>query len=398
MTYRNKLRVIVKIADIHIGARLITAEEFKYQLYERFIKPISELAILDVICIAGDLSDLPLSFNSKLSEVYLWFVDCVMKIAKDKNASVIIVEGTKSHDADQLNNIRFYEKDKDLELHICDKPTVIHTKGMRVYALPDIHVKDKKEEEELYNYPDKHFDFIVGHGSITETQFMKQESEHSISKNIVYVSKELVRMSKSGVYFGHIHGPLQFRRHIYYINSFLRFIHGEEAPKGYLISLYVPETGQYKTERVINDLAFNFNTYSMKHQDFERFDIEDIIKKINKFIDDYKVDRLRLDIQYLSTDPNVAKIHIIRNYYSKGKYAIIVNKMKLRSLSHKEAEMEQATSDKVVDEKKYLIDKSIKFEEKLQRFIKEEYQVDISLKKLEILLMSDELLSRDEPI
>lgn len=395
MAYRDKIKVGVTIGDIHIGVKLITPQEIKTQLYEEFIKPVDSMAILDYIAIAGDLAHCQLSFDSAYAEVYLWFIDTVAKICKSRHIPLIICRGTLSHDFDQLNNIRFYEKDKDLDIYIVEHPTVIETAGLKFYVLPDIYVKSDKDEASIYDYPDNAFDIIIGHGSITETQFIKQEAEHTIAKNIVYNSKQLTRMTKGPIMFGHIHSPLKFRNQIYYTNSFTRFAHGEEAPKGYLVSIYLPNEEKFMVERVINKLAFNLNTYKIKHVEFEKHEVENIIERILHFIKKHNVDRLALDVQYLDTDRNAAKIHIIKNFFNTGKYSKIVNKMKFKAMTMKEAEIEE-TKETTLEQnsQSYLLDPSLTFTEKLHRFIKEKEGIDIPVQKLDILLLSDQLLIR----
>lgn len=386
------MRIGVHCADIHLGVRLISADDFKYQLYESFIKPLSKMMFVDFITINGDISDCPLSFNSKIAETYLWFFDSIVDIAKQKNSAIIVIKGTLSHECDHLNNVKFYLNDKDLEIHFVEEPTVIETRGVRLYCLPDIYVKSEEEEKKIYDYPDRHFDYILGHGSITETQFVKQETEHSISKNIVYNSKELIRMSKGPILFGHIHQNLEYRKRIFYINSFTRFSHSEEEPKGFMVTAYDCESSKFLAERIENKLAFKFNTFFMKHNEFEKMDINEIVERIDRFIEKNSVDRLCLDIQYMNTSANIAKIQVLRNYYGKHK---VVNKLKFKSLSVKEVEILDNIEEQQTNSKDYLRDKSLKFEEKLQRFIKEEYGEFIPLEKLQLLITSDELLTRD---
>jgi len=391
MSYRNKIRVIVSIADIHLGVKSITAEEFKYQLYERFIKPIDEMMILDLITINGDISHLSLSFNSKMTEVYLWFFDSIVSIAKKKNASIIVIKGTLSHDYDQIDNVKFYKSDTDI--FFADEPAIIETKGLKIYCLPDIYIKDRKEEKALYKYPNNNFDLILGHGSVTETQFIKQDSEYAISKNIIYNSKELMRICKGPILFGHLHIYMNIKDKIFYTGSFLRFIHGEELDKGFLVTAYIPETGKFITERVLNDLAFNFNTYTINHNRFDKLDVDEIIQKVNSFIDKYKVNKLYLDISYINTDVNISKIYILRNYCAKNK---IINKIRLKVLSKKEAELNDSHERELNQKEKYLMDKSIRFEEKLQKFIEKKYKIKLPIDKIETVLMSDELLVRGD--
>lgn len=390
MAYRDRIRIAVHISDIHIGAPGISGEEFKYQLYERFIKPLETMAIIDLITFNGDISHESLPFNSKFSEVYIWLFTTIIEIANKHRASIIIVKGTLSHEFNQLNNLKVF---KTNDVYIVEEPTVLYIKGLKIYCIPDIHIKNSDEEKALYQYKDGEFDIIVGHGHVTETQFITQDGEYSINKNIIYNTKQLLRMCKGYIVFGHIHTYMQIKERLFYTGSFLRYIHGEELSKGFLVAAYIPENNKFIMERVINDLAFNFNEYEIKHTKFDDLSAEDIVKKVEKFISAYSVDRLCLTISYVNTDINIAKINILRKYFDKNK---IVNKLKFKALSKKESDLliqqEEATIDH--KDKKYLIDKSLRFEEKLQRFIKEEYGVELPLEKIETVLYTDNLLLR----
>ena len=388
MSYRDKIIVSSHIADIHIGVSCIDPYDMKYQLNEMYIKKLKELAILDIITINGDLSHDILSFNSKHSEIYIWFINKIKEIAEEKDAIIIIILGTLSHDFDQMDNLKVYQSDR---IHFVKEPMVVEVKGLKIYCLPDIHIKDNKEETALYEYEDKYFDMILGHGSVTETQFITQEGENHISKNIVYNTKELIRMCKGPIIFGHIHVYMKIKGVLYYVSSFTRFIHGEEADKGTLLSVYIPESWKFKVERIINSLAFNFNEYNIGHHAFAEMDANDIIVKIETFIKDYRVDRLSIIANYISNDINIAKVNILRNYFSKNK---TVNKMRFKSLTEKEAEFIRKEVE-IDESKRYLVDKSIPFEEALQRFIKEEYGEFIPLEKIETILYNDKLITRN---
>lgn len=387
MTYREQIRVSAHIADIHLGVRAISGEDFKKQLYEVFLKPISELSILDLITVNGDVAHLALSFNSVLSEVYIWFFDQIVKIANQKDAAIIVIQGTLSHDCDQLANVKHYKN--KAEIYFVEEPTVLEVKGMRIYGLPDIHVASKEEEQALYAYPDNYFDMVLFHGSVTETQFMAQESEHAITKNIIYNTKQLLRMTKGPILGGHIHTYMQIQERLYYISSFTRFAHGEEGDKGAMITAYLPETGQFVAERIINHLAPNFNLYQVKPQLFAKYDADELIKKINDFADKHNVHRLTLEFTYELTDANVAKLQILRTYFSRDKR---VTNIKTKMLSKKELDIFEKTEKNIDESKKYLVDKGMTVPEKLQRFIMEEFKVDIPLTKVMTILTSDELL------
>ena len=95
-------KIFVCLADLHIGNKNVPAKEMKRQLKEHFFKEVKKYKYLDGIFILGDILHTIVSLNSEYSEVYLWFIDQVYKLARKKNSTVIIIKGTQSHDNDQL--------------------------------------------------------------------------------------------------------------------------------------------------------------------------------------------------------------------------------------------------------------------------------------------------------
>ena len=110
---------------------------------------------LDGIFLAGDILHTIISLNSDYSELYMWFIDQVYKIAKKKKSTVIIIRGTPAHDNNQLENIKSYEHNDDgVDFRIYETIEEITIWGnYKVLILPDVKVKDKKEFEDQTSYP-----------------------------------------------------------------------------------------------------------------------------------------------------------------------------------------------------------------------------------------------------
>ena len=89
--------VEVHIADIHFGA---VDPEKEYQiLVEQFIKPISNLKF-DILSIDGDLFDKKfLASSPAIDYANRFIMDCV-SLCEMYDATMIVLAGTKSHDAD----------------------------------------------------------------------------------------------------------------------------------------------------------------------------------------------------------------------------------------------------------------------------------------------------------
>ena len=90
----------VHIADLHFGA---FNPQTQYQiLQEQFLLPISQIPKLDVIVVDGDTFDHKTMSNSDASMFASIFVDNLVQLAKSKNATLVLLHGTYSHDFDQL--------------------------------------------------------------------------------------------------------------------------------------------------------------------------------------------------------------------------------------------------------------------------------------------------------
>lgn len=81
---KRNFKIFAALADLHIGLNRITAASMKKQLKEHCIKVLEKLPYLDGIFILGDMLHTVVSLNSEYSQLYLWFVDQIYKIAKKK--------------------------------------------------------------------------------------------------------------------------------------------------------------------------------------------------------------------------------------------------------------------------------------------------------------------------
>ena len=171
-------KIFAALADLHIGLNRITPGSMKKQLQEHCIKVLNELPYLDGIFILGDMLHTVVSLNSEYSQLYLWFVDQIYKIAKKKGSTVIIIKGTPAHDNDQLSNIRSYTHNDDgVDFRIYETIEEITIwDNYKILVLPDVKVK-KDSEYTKHLTKDKRFDMILGHGLIDSMKFFTQESE-----------------------------------------------------------------------------------------------------------------------------------------------------------------------------------------------------------------------------
>ena len=334
-------KVIAAIADIHIGNKAISWKEYKYQIKCGIINKLENMAFLDGIVICGDTLHYQISLNSEYANVFQWFASKIVKIAKKKGAFVRFIKGTRSHDLDQLETIRQYEDEFNIDFKIYNEFGFETIDGYNYAFIPEeyISVPIKEYYKELFNKSDGYFDMIFGHGTIEQTQFVKQDSENIDNKAPVFKLKDLYRVCRGPIIFGHIHTPMTFNDKFYYVGSALRTCHGEEEDKGWNIITYIKNEGLYRVDKIINEYTFIFKELKIENRFIEKTDVNDIINYINDFIYKNKVDKLSLKINCIDKEETTVKIELLKKYFSKNKNITSTFKIMSQKAYEKEENM-----------------------------------------------------------
>lgn len=346
-------KVIATIADIHIGNKAISWKEYKYQIKNGIINKLERMTFLDGIVICGDTLHYQISLNSEYANVFQWFASKIVKIAKKKGAFVRFIKGTRSHDLDQLETIRQYENDFDVDFKIYNEFGYETIDGENYAFIPEeyISVPIKDYYKELFNKPDEYFDMIFGHGTIEQTQFVEQNSENIDNKAPVFKLKDLYRVCRGPIIFGHIHTPMTFNNKFYYVGSALRTCHGEEEDKGWNVVTYIKDVGVYRVDKIVNEYTFIFKELRIENRFIEKSDVNDIIKYVEDFINKHHVDKLSLKINCIDKENTTVKIELLKKYFAKNKN--ITSSFKV--MSQKAYEKEENIS-KAKEKKSYLKD------------------------------------------
>ena len=346
-------KVIAAIADIHIGNKAISWKEYKYQIKNGIINKLEQMTFLDGIVICGDTLHYQISLNSEYANVFQWFVSKIVKIAKKKNAFVRFIKGTRSHDLDQLETVRQYENDFDVDFNIYNEFAYETIDGHNYAFIPEeyISVPLKEYYKELFDKPKGYFDMIFGHGTIEQTQFTEQHSENIDNNAPVFKLKDLYKVCSGPIIFGHIHTPMTFNNKFYYVGSALRTCHGEEEDKGWNVITYIQSQGLYRVDKIVNEFTFNFNELKIENRFIENNDVNDIIKYIEDFIDKHNVDKLSLKINCIDKEETTVKIELLKKYFAKNKNITTSFKVMSSKAYEKEENM-----NKTKEKKSYLKD------------------------------------------
>lgn len=289
----------VHISDLHFGT-VNPKTEFDI-LYEQFIMKIMRMPRIDIISVNGDLFDHKLLSNSDSVLYATLFVDELCKVARQYNATLILIDGTPSHECGQLKLFYHYLNDPTLDIRIVTNIQYVYTHGATILCIPELHGVDESiYQNYLYqNYCDQVFGHMTYNGAVFG---------NNVGTGRLFNIEDFLRC-RGPIISGHVHKPGCFDKHFYYCGSPLRYKFGEEEPKGFLIVIMDLDNQRYYTsfEEIT---SFRYDT----------IELDDIIsndpKKVIDYINDLKVnqgiDHLKIKFKYIIDGSSKT---IISNYY-----------------------------------------------------------------------------------
>jgi len=126
---------IVSIGDIHLG---ILDPQYQWENLKHEFFDYCEKVKPDIIIVAGDIMDERVSVNSTTAAVFHMFIDELMKF----DSTILIIEGTKSHDDGQIGVFSHRVCDK---FRIYNKVSVDNILGMKMLFIPEEYMHDPDE-------------------------------------------------------------------------------------------------------------------------------------------------------------------------------------------------------------------------------------------------------------
>ena len=360
---KNKLFVTAFIADIHFGA--MKADDLYNQLEKYFLNKLKERPI-DLVVLGGDLFHNVITMNYSTSHIVLMFMENLINICKEFHIPHIrIIQGTISHDNNQLHNFHMFEGRDDIDfkiiMNVIDEE---FPEGIKVLYLPEEYMKNQEiYYEDYFDHHKNYYDLIFGHGMVEEMSFTakNQTSENSMSLAPIFSTKKLLSICKGPVLFGHIHVGTVVKGRLYYPGSFSRWKFGEDGRKGWIINIYNIEDSTYVNEYIENKDAPIYTTVKVELNE----ELNSNPEKIMDFIKDIKADKIAVK---LITHDNASAYAI---QYIIGKFKNN-DKIKLEISNQGEIELdedEQNLLDNLEDKYKFILDENLTFSQILQKAI-----------------------------
>lgn len=346
----------IHIADIHFGA--IDPKTHYQILEEQFLNKIINIQF-DILSINGDLFHHKYMSNSETVMYAIRFIDRVVDICRKKNATFILIHGTNEHDASQLKLFYHYLQDPTIDIRIVEEVKFEYVKGAKILCIPELYNKGESYYTNFLYYNGE-YDAVFMHGTFVNAIYGKNTPDLDSKREPVFNMDHFGRC-KGPIISGHVHTGGCFNSHFYYSGSPLRFSHGEEDEKGFLIVLHNLDTRQYYVH-LEPIQSFIYRSINLDHLLLS--DPKDVIN----YITDLKsngVDYVRIEFSPIEDERAIANIDLIKKYYRTD------NTIKIKSESIKTKNSIKANQE-ILDKYKdydYILDKSLSEYDILTRYI-----------------------------
>lgn len=300
----NSYLVEVHIADLHFGA-VDPLQEFTI-LKEQFLDRIA-LINFDILSIDGDIFDKKLLANSQAIYYAMEFVRMCAALCIVKQATLVLISGTESHDAGQLQLFYAYKEDQNLDIRIIEHAKFEYIKGLKVLCLPEEYGKG---QEYYSKFLDDIYDTVFMHGAIVGGIYGASKEDLNSSKYPVF-SLESFGGCRGPIIAGHVHKAMCLNSYMYYCSNPIRYRFGEEEEKGFCIICH-DRTSMMHTFDFIPIKSFRYDTIHISS--LPSMKAEDATVYFDNLLTN-GIDNIRIDFTGV-VDPVLQKT--IEQYYSNN--------------------------------------------------------------------------------
>ena len=350
---------LINISDIHIGKKDDMKLEKELDIFLDYVKGNP----CEVLTISGDLFDRVLTANEYGTVMAINFIKNLLNITTEHGTAVRIIKGTRSHDFNQLDILKFIKKEvSEFYFNIIERNSTEEINGVKFLYLPEEYPTDYDDfyKENLLSVEDKTYDIIIGHGMIDFIAFTgyEDDSENRVHGTPTHKADDLIRVTKGPIIFGHIHEKQEYKNKIYYTGSYSRYSFDTPSEKGFMVfDIDLEDTSKFKMEFIENTEAPTYAVIDIDKLDLT--DIDDHIKYINELTSQYDFVKIKTG--------NKARLDIARKLTEED------SSIKIQSVN------KDKETIKVDPKYDYILKKELPLNETIMRFLKENHDKDIDL-------------------
>ena len=339
----------VHISDIHFGA---FEPKKQYEiLKEQFLDKINLIPKIDIISVDGDIFDRKFMSNSDASMYACIFVDELVSIARNKNATLIILHGTYSHDFDQLKLFYHYMEDKTVDVRIITTIRFEMIKGAKILCIPELYGIEEYVYQEVF-FQSGWYDAAFFHGTFEGSVY-----GNNVGNGRLLTEKDFIYCKGLAV-GGHVHKPGCFQGFFYYCGCPYRWKFGEEEEKGFLLLSHDLDT-QIHYVQFEKITSFRYDTIYLDQLVSE--DPKKIIDYINRRKEEEGIDYIKVKFRV----PVIGSNRTIINNYYRNNPNTFVEFLNIEEAEQQKREIELANNEKY----SYLTDRSISDMERFVRYV-----------------------------
>ena len=344
----------IHIADIHFG---VIDPKIQYQiLTDQFLMKINDIHF-DILSIDGDLFDHKFQANSDAVLYAELFVNSCVQLCRERNATLVLLHGTSSHDSNQLKLFYHYLSDPTIDIRIIENTRFEDIKGKRVLCIPEEYNKGQRYYENFL-YHSGIYDGVYMHGTLKGSIYGANEVDLKSKKNPTFDLNCFCNCA-GPIISGHVHVAGCYEGHMYYTGSPLRWKFGEEQEKGFIVLLHDLDTRQYRVH--FEEIkSFRYDTVNLDHL---LSDPQRAISYVTK-LKESGIDFVRLEFSVDKQDC----LNIIKHYFQKDPTVKILETYK----QEKEKEEMQKALNTKYSGYDYILDDNLSPEDKLTRYINQE--------------------------
>lgn len=346
--------ISASIADLHFPVNNIGPKMQFTILDEQFLQKIEGLPKLDVVYILGDLYEHKVLASSDAMLYANMFVAKLIELCKNKNATLIIIQGTLSHDANQLKSYYHYMYDPTVDVRIITRPQFEYVKNARILCIPEMYGMSESIYHQLL-HESGFYDMAIMHG-----MFAGAVAGNETGASRLFHIEDFDNC-RGPILAGHVHQQMCIKEHFYYCGSPYQWkFDDEDGKKGFVLTAMNLDTGRYYLDR-IEIKSFVYKTISIDA--IANNDPQVTIAYIDRLKKESGIDYIR--IQFNTPIGKVFRMILSNNYRENQNVKIeFPNTEEELVIRHHE---DQINAD--MGKFKFVMDPHIPDEEKLCRYI-----------------------------
>lgn len=373
---------VMTINDLHFG---IDDTPRLYSELHIFKEKLAEYKP-DILIFVGDYFDSKLSFTDNQSYYAMMFFNEVMMICKENNIIVRMVQGTRSHDLNQLQAFKSHERDKKVNFRIIEALSDEELLGLKILYIPEEYPEDREFYEEFFKQHQGEYDLVAMHGTaecVEGGEIMAKSVAGRKNVAPVFTVDELLGLlTKRGfVSSGHIHQRSNYKNKILYSGAYTRWRFDDTSDRGF--TYFEFEDDSSKFEFILNSEAPEFKTIRLSESLIDpNMPVQDLQKMLDEEVG--KTDNLKIDLAGLSKD----KIDILKQHFSNNeKVKIEVSKEKTKDVLNEALDEDIKAKFKKYE---YITHPSTPLEDRIDKYLKEEKGISLSLELIREILKKGE--------